>query len=284
MRNEALGFAATSLGNWVEGEPISHNSSTAIFNSLKLFVRRKINEQLEQDSILDLISQFQQLFDRHGDKDLRVYDAGKILTFSVEKTQIIMDNWIYERLPMFPRMLYGKGKTEYIEENFRDYGGIYYSWLRRGNLWLKCPMKVRYKLKIAEGLALRCKLNIPVIDREEGSDRVYWEYDGFLTVKSYRMFWTFEQRLAFNTDYMYFVTDIGQTFQGRLTISGQYLSTGQEESRPVVHGEVFIRKIPFITPEKALTAMHDDAVALAEGPDFDEIEKINRDFRQRVRL
>jgi hypothetical protein len=229
------------------------------------------------------IEQFKVIY--HSKPENPLYDSVAILRMPVDECQNIIDEAIYERLPLFPEMFYdtvygGVNAAEDAARDYNDYKGLYDSWIKRDKVWLRSPLRVRYPLKLRHGVIIRAKLNIPMIEREEGSPQTYWEYDGFLAVKGHnrRLFWTFEQRNQRNNDYMYFITDFGRQIQSanghHLTMAGVYLTTGQDEHRSIVTSDIVMRRIPGTDVNAMERLMHETAGVVDKAAEIKEVEDL----------
>lgn len=268
--NSAVGKVAGSVDNWREGHPLKPASSKAVFENTISAIRAAKMDEDERATQVEIVRQFQVSFNDPG--STTAYEAAQILGMGIDRCQRIIDAAYYDRLPLFPHLLYEK--DDECKYHFDHYRGLYIAHFKRENIWLRCPLRIRYPLDIGKGIAIRCKLNLPSIDREEGVTRSYWEYDGFLAVRAQRIFWMFEQRQPSNADYIYFVTNIGVLFQDHLTLWGSYLSTGQDEQRSVVNGDAFLQRIEIEDVEQMEHGMHQEARPIRNPVEADSISKL----------
>jgi hypothetical protein len=176
----------------------------------------------------------------------RVYDvAANTLNMTMGQGQKIIDEVIYDRFSMFPNICYQS--SDDAEASLTRFRGIYYMWARRDGRWLQSKMRVRYVVSIKNRAAIRCKLNVPVI-RTEPYRIPYWEYDGFMRTYENRVFWMFEKRELEGIDFFYLVTCKGDVYgrndEARFTLSGKYLTTGQDAQKSIVTDDVLLQRIP----------------------------------------
>jgi hypothetical protein len=214
---------------------------------------------------------------------------------STEQSQKIIDSVIYERSPIFPNMYLASQSL--ANELFEKYGGIFHAWLQRPSTsrpasvgqWLQCVLRVRYVLSIGLGFVIRCKLNMPTF--EDGRPNSYLEYDGFLILKTNRIFWIFEKRQKERNDQLYFITGIGRVFE-RVTdpnskdrsLSGTYLCTDQDASQSVMSGPIFIQR--FVErpdrgkEDQMVTLMHETARIIQSASENEKICNVYRKFKK----
>jgi hypothetical protein len=193
-----------------------------------------------------------------------VYDfARDILSMPMEKCQKVLDEIIYQRSTLFPTISYSSEGT--ATSYFGKYGGSYALWVRRrqlrdsgpAHLWLQCPLRVRYVLKLGNSYVLRCKLNAPILAAESGQ-RDHWEYDGFLRTRDNKVFWMFEKRENLGSDFFYCITNEGRIHHDgddrRFMLAGTYLTTGQDEARSIEHSDVLLqrRSLPNSEPDEEI--------------------------------
>jgi hypothetical protein len=181
-----------------------------------------------------------------------IYATAAHIGMTISQSQKIIDEVIYKRGPIFPRMYSANAGP--ATSVFHHYQGVYMLWVRRrvGNsegarIWLQAPLRVRYVLQIGAGFLVRCKLNAPMIEPEA---KTYWEYDGFLVKKPNKIFWLFEKRDRDKNDQFHFITGAGRPYRspfgdrGKLrTMSGKYLTTEQDEYQTIADGRVILQRV-----------------------------------------
>ncbi len=195
------------------------------------------------------------------DGRIGIYDTGKALGMEIVECQKIIDTLIYDKIPLFSGIYYGD-KTN-ADNIFYSYGGIYLLWVKRQNIWLQAPLRVRYVLEIRKHSTIRCKLNAPIL-AVAGN----WEYDGFLTSRENRNYWIFEKRISERYDHFYFITTRGfdftplngiETDRKTLTMRGRYLSADQDQAQTVVGDVILLQRQNISGEENEIEFMHTQA-------------------------
>jgi hypothetical protein len=178
-------------------------------------------------------------------ENAKAYALAAILKLGIEDCQKIIDSLIYETRPLFPSFYYGNEEKERVRarDDFKGIGGFYHVWARRGDVWLKAALRVRYVLEMRGGSAIRVKMNFPLFQQRD--DRDYDEYDGFVIFREVpqKLYWVFEQRREIRADYWYMITaSVGVVLdhEGSLVLAGTYLSTGQDASKSIVSSDVVL--------------------------------------------
>ena len=81
-----------------------------------------------------------------------------------------------------------------------------------------------------------------VKDRPDG--RLIWHYDGFVRVVPPKIYWVFEKRDSSRQDFLFFVTSQGgEVIEGGLTITGEYLTSGQDANQSTVSGAAIFHRL-----------------------------------------
>lgn len=272
-----------SVPTWKRGGPIQPSTAEKIFTNTKERIFHPTKIDLESGSALDparaaelaaMIDAFREAY--HNNR-LSLYDAAAVLSMSIDDCQKIIDEVIYSRFSLFPSLLYDPASAD-AEDDFKRYRGVYTLSIKRGSVWLLCPLRVRYLLRIGDGLGLRCKLNAPIITPD--SDQTYWEYDGFLTAKNNRIFWIFEKRQTRRADFFHFITCTGRPFRSRFTLSGTYLTTGQDMAQSIVTGDLIMQRIACQSPQDIKAAMHSGIAATDDEATCASFDSLLSDFRK----
>ena len=125
------------------------------------------------------------------------------------------------------------------EAHYTSHSGRFIAWIKRGNFWMKAPLRVRYVKNVAEGFIIRCKLNIPNVD-DTGKPR-YWEHDGLVKIENLKVFWVFETRQVFRHEHFYFITEI--LAGGRKESSGTYLTVDQDGRQATVSDVIILERV-----------------------------------------
>ena len=273
------GVPATTQHYWKLGRQIEDDTVGNALDNIERTVKKEQYAPGVRERILKDLAAFHDLyFSREHSEHL--YTTARRFGMEISTAQQIIDNIIYDRWPVFPSLLYPADQAgrEQIRQRFEAYGGAYRMWMRRGQEWLLCGLRVRYVLKIRRGLAIRCKLNVPIINREPGYPP-YWEYDGFLRVLSNKVFWMFEKRnYNHRGDYIHFITDIGEVLEERMTFVGTYLTTGQDTQQTIVSSDVMLRRLREVEVAKMEEEMHSLA-SIVRGAAANEVERLLEELK-----
>lgn len=279
--NQLLAVAAGSVSNWRHARRIDPKTEKWIFHELPAFLSEKHRsatnpkeiktharlEYVGHTEALILANVLQQVGKSYYDGRSHIYRIGQLLGMSIELCQKIIDRAIYTRFPMLSNVYYDNDESgqSLSDQDYNLYRGVYFVSVRRYTGWLQAVLRVRYVVEIGDGLAIRCKLNFPIIDPEElSSELPYWEYDGFLSVRSRRLFWVFEKRQQERGDFFYMVTCLGRVVDGRRTIAGRYVTSGQDVEQSVVSDEVVMQRIETTDLDRMEGLMHSSAMTLRD--------------------
>jgi hypothetical protein len=207
--------------------------------------------QEEKVSALEKLARFEKDF---LDDYVSVYDTAINLGMSIPQCQVIIDEVIYKRSPIFPTM-YFDSRAE-ADAAFEVHRGAYLLWVKRRidsrpvqDMWFQATLRVRYVLEVGGGFVIRCKLNAPIFAPLPGH-RPYWEYDGFLVHRPNKVFWMFEKRVKEQNDHFYFITGAARAFpmvlcredKRQRTMAGVYLTTGQDEFQSIVSDRLILQR------------------------------------------
>jgi len=295
-----IGITRATTASWKRGGVIGQFKGEPVDDRIFKTVRSKLDRVKQDgtgrpgsDKAEKMFQQFVRIYGNH--RQHRIYDAGKALDVGATRCQIIIDTAIYDREPIFRELYYDLKITEHQRNragDFAIYKGVYYLWVLRirtpsDRIWLRCTMRVRYLLKIRDGYVIRCKLNAPIISTR---DRSYWEYDGFIVVRTSKVFWKFERRQLdrSETDYFYFISCAGQNYPSTtsdgecLTLSGEYLTVDQVSPNKIVTGGVVLQKLNVdLDDEESVTdIMHLNPKVLTED-EAGLIDRLIQSFNER---
>jgi hypothetical protein len=308
-----LGVGLGTIENWKSGRNVNEDTIDAAFskifariddpplslknrrsekaeNSPSICVKLDENKKQQARTIAEgFYSVYKSLSSRTGDLPAkpRVYDvAANTLNMTMGEGQRIIDEVIYDRFSIFPNICYES--SDDAEASLKRFRGTYYLWARRHGRWLQSKMRVRYVVSIKSRSAIRCKLNMPVI-RTEPYRIPYWEYDGFLRTYENKVFWMFEKRELEGIDFFYLITCKGDVYgrndEARFTLSGKYLTTGQDAQKSIVTDDVLLQRIPSLDADTRPRAggsedeMHSGIEAVENQDEDNIISKILDDFR-----
>ncbi len=312
-----LGVGLGTIENWKSGKNVNENTIDAAFNKIftridapPLGLKNRRSEKAEYSPSIcvdlderdkkkartiaeGLYSTYKSLGHRMGDllEKPSIYDvATNTFNMTMGQGQRIIDEVIYDRFSMFPNVCYEFADD--AEASLKRFRGTYYLWARRDGRWLQSKMRVRYVVSIKSRWAIRCKLNVPVI-RSEPYRIPYWEYDGFLRTYENKVFWMFEKRELEGIDFFYLITckgDVhGHNSEARFTLSGRYLTTGQDAQKSIVTDDVLLQRIPsqesgLDKPVNGAEAEMRSGIQAVEGKDdYTIIDNLLQDFRNSSR-
>jgi hypothetical protein len=137
-------------------------------------------------------------------------------------------------------------------------------------------------LNLQDKPAIRCKLNAPRLNHSK-----HWEYDGFMIAKDQRIFWIFERRNDVSGDYFNFITRATELFfrcyddprATDLTLSGTYLSVGQDDARSIVTDRILLQRRKFDDTDAMEDGMKKD-LCILKGEDRLAIDKFLHSFEE----
>ena len=264
-----------SLANWRKGKPISLLSAGEAFNGTKKHIENYVRDKQEAATLTAIIDAFSHnyFFNTKGS----AHEGARLLSMPTETCQKIIDEAIYHRRPIFPDMYYENSSDgrRAADQDFSRCRGLFHAWMRRGPLWLCSPLHVRYVLKIHDGLSIRCKMSLPIIEPE--SQETFYDYDGFLVVRDHKVFWMLQKREPRRNDFVYFITCSGRSLNGQLTMAGKYLTTGQDANSSIVSSDVLIRRMVYDNVDEMYKRIHEDA-GVADEEAGKEIEQLWEGF------
>jgi hypothetical protein len=281
-----------TLPNWRAGGGIDPDHALERFTRVLRYIDEHAKDA-PKDEVADIKRRIERYRNAFADGTMEVDDAAELLGMTVTESHRIVDETINARWPLFPAMYYGTSDESTMEAkaDLAAYGGVYLAWVYRKPLWLQCSMRVSYLIPVGDGQALRCKMNFPIIapqshEKREAADHgqthPHWEYDGFLSVREQRLFLAFEKRRRKRNDYFYLITCPGKVIDRHQTMSGTYLTTGQDAAQSVVTGEVVLKRFFAMDGDEN----SDDRRALMENspaviPEGDERIALIEDIRKR---
>lgn len=289
-----LSISNGSVSNWRHGHTVGDETLTWLFQTIPTQIRASLSfskadaaskrgDKFEKSVALlsvearELLAQTLDDVGRFvSDRKFHVYEVGNYLGIKLNRIQKLIDTAIYSRYPVFSTLYYesterGRDKAE---QDYKTYGGFYELFCRREGLWLVGSLRVRYIQEIGEGLVLRCKLNFPMVQKIARSDVDYWEYDGFLAVRSLRLFWMFEKRQFDRGDFINFVTGPQIALKDNYFLYGSYLSTGQDSAQSIVNGDIMLRQLDLSSPTEIEEKMHGSNRVVSSNEEGVEIEKL----------
>jgi hypothetical protein len=312
-----LGVGLGTIENWKSGKNVNDDTVDAAFGKIfarieepPLRLKNRRSEKAENSPnicialdeekktqarkiVEGFYSLYKSLAKQKGELPARprVYDvAANTLHMTMGQGQKIIDEVIYDRFSIFPNICYES--PEDAEASLKRFRGIYHLWARRDGRWLQSKMRVRYVVSIKSRAAIRCKMNVPVI-RTEPYRIPYWEYDGFMRIYENKVFWMFEKRELEGVDFFYLITCKGNVHgrndEARFTLSGKYLTTGQDAQKSIVTDDVLLQRIPSqdagpVQPTMdAVNEMHTGIEAVEDKDAVNAISSLLENFRNPLR-
>lgn len=177
------------------------------------------------------------------------YEFGRILGMDRADVQKAIAASIHNARPLL--------KTFYVEQesDLEQLKGAYYLWMQRAHfdaesktprqLWMRCGLQVRHIIDVHSQSIIVAKLNIPALksDRvQEASGAVglnYHQYDGVVSIRNRRCFWSFEKRVQIQEDLIHVITE--PSGRKGLVFAGYYLTVGQDPGQTITTGAALIR-------------------------------------------
>ena len=265
-----------SLSNWKKGRPIEEKSEEKIFGALFKRINTLPNSE-NKNKATEILEQFSNMY---HDKIEHMYRVANVLGISIEDSQKIIDEAIYSRLPLFSKFYTENEQSgqNLILNRYRNYRGVYNLNMRREAFWLQCSLRVRYVIKIRDGLTIRCKLNVPKIQFEKNGFP-YWEYDGFFSVYGNHVFWMFEKRDSDRVDYIQFITSLDRIYEQKFGFTGTYLTTGQDDAQTIVSNDVFLERVILDDVDTLEQYMHSSPKVLRSQAETSEAQRLWKGFK-----
>lgn len=214
------------------------------------------------------------------------YEFGRILGMNRAAVQKAIAASIHNVKPLL--------KIFYVDEESEldQLKGAYYLWMQRSHfeedgkpyrqIWMRCGLQVRHLVDVNSQSVIVAKLNIPALksDRVQeasgASGQAHHQYDGVVSIREGRYFWSFEKRVQIQEDLIHFITEPGK--QKGLAFAGYYLTVDQDPGRTITTGAALIR-VPSSKADKAdVERFMSTAPQVYERgtKEFDEINELSR--------
>ena len=230
-----------NLSNWQKGITPTPRNAANVFDAVLASVQRHTDES-RRSFLSDLVKSYRK---RYASDDCKLYDAAIALRIPVPVVQRLVDMYIYASYPLFPELYFERSSD--AQAVFDALGGVYEVWAWHREELLRCALRVRYVLEVANGSVIRCKLNLPA----NGTTRTMGhEFDGFVCLRKREgrehHFWVFEgrkQHPRHQVDYRFCITTGLRDFEGVPTLSGTFLGPSySDDGGPADLGDVLIRR------------------------------------------
>lgn len=257
------GLQRPTLDNWRKGRNMKPETVEAAIEKARLYLataaeyrqRKGTYDAKEHDRLSRALARFAAAF---ANPEASIYDVAEILGMEMKVCQQALDSIIYRSWPLLSSFYYDmpapgvRESDDLGEQHLKRYEGVYLVHIRRGEqLWLQAPMRVRYLQECGKGRFLRCKMNFPIIDpaslppsRDGSPPPKYWEFDGTVAVRDNNLFFVFEKRQSDRQDIFIFITRTESTTGSKhLTLSGKYLTTGQDTRQSIVSDDLMLHRL-----------------------------------------
>jgi len=237
---EVLEIAVQTMKNWEQGRGVDERTLDKMFIVAKHNLTEAKPEQTQEETEEQLSS----IKDDLQDDSVSVYEFATRLGFSMRKSQMVIDQKIYEQMPVFRDIYYENNsrQAERADQDIKTFGGVYSVYIERGEDTIHAVLRVRYILELKGLKAIRAKFNVPKYVPVIGKERPYFEYDGFLSVKANNIFWMFEERDSKMADFFHFITERADVQADTSVFKGHYLSTERSPGSPILNGRIFMVK------------------------------------------
>ncbi len=238
----ALGISPTTMIKWEMGGEVRDVSLHRAFDTMRETVsKRRAMPKDERAAVIGKIDTLQQAI---FDEDTSVYAFGERLGFDKTQSQKAIDQEVFKKIPVFRDIYYEDSPRDrsMVQKHFYAFGGCYHVYLERGERTFQGVLRVRYPLHLKTLWAIRAKLNLPKYVNTVGKQKPFFEYDGFLSIKSDVIFWMFEERDNLNADFFQMITERPDLLEGGGMAEGKYLTTQRGRDASIVTGRVLLER------------------------------------------
>ena len=214
------------------------------------------------------------------------YEFGRILGMDRAGVQKAIAASIHNAKPLL--------KIYYVEQEseLEQLRGIYHLWMQRLHfeadskthcqLWMRCGLQVRHILDVHSQSIIVAKLNIPALKNDRvqeasgSSEQGHHQYDGVVTIRNGRCFWSFEKRVQIQEDLIHIITE--PTSGIGLAFAGYYLTVDQDLGQTITTGAALIRVPQSKSETVDVVAFMKTApqVYVRGSPEFDEVNELSR--------
>ena len=273
----ALGISPTTMVKWEMGGEVRDVSLHRAFDTMRETVsKRRSMPKDERGAVLERIDGLRKAI---FDEETSVYAFGDRLGFTKVEAQKAIDQEVFKKIPVFRDIYYEDSPRDrsMAQKHFDAFGGCYHVWFERGERTFRGVLRVRYPLHLKTLWTIRAKLNLPKYLATIGKQKPFFEYDGFLSIKSDVIFWMFEERDNLNADFFQMITKRPDLMEDSGVAEGQYLTTERGKNASIVTGRVLLERRDVETPEEIETFMYEgmdipdepfaDVMARLTGPD-----------------
>ena len=260
----ALGISPTTMIKWEMGGEVRNVSLHKAFKTMAETVLKQ--RSMPKDARATVLERIEELHTAIFDNDTSVYAFGERLGFDKTQSQKAIDQEVFKKIPVFRDIYYEDSPRDrsMVQKHFDAFGGCYHVWLERGERTFQGVLRVRYPLHLKTLWAIRAKLNLPKYVNTVGKQKPFFEYDGFLSIKSDVIFWMFEERDNLNADFFHMITERPDLLEGGGLATGKYLTTQRGKDASIETGRVLIERRDIETATDIEEFMFDGMTLLDE--------------------
>lgn len=268
-------ISLNTLANWKNGLNINSSTYSEIIRNIEGEISSLKKSGKSVSSLEQKVDFFKYVWNNEGSS----YALAEKLGIEKGDMQKTTDENIYNFRPLFQYMYYRDSEINDMVKSFKEYEGIYKVYIFRYSSILLGSLRVRYPLELKGGHVIRCKLNLPAINKIRGNKN-YWEYDGFITHRDHseKNFWNFEKRSSRRPDFFYFITDSGKQFGRHVFLTGKYLTTGQDSPPSIVTDTIILERLGTKDIDAMIEHMHHSPKVLAQS----EVRKLPAYVKQQL--
>jgi len=238
----ALGISPTTMIKWEMGGEVRDVSLHRSFSTIGDTVTKR--RSMAKEARASVLKRIDELHTAIFDDDTSVYAFGELLGFDKTRSQKAIDQEVFKKIPVFRDIYYEDSPRDrsMVQKHFDAFGGCYHVWLERGERTFQGVLRVRYPLHLKTLWAIRAKLNLPKYVNTVGKQKPFFEYDGFLSIKSDVIFWMFEERDNLNADFFQMITERPDMLEWGGMAEGKYLTTQRGRDASIVTGRVLLER------------------------------------------
>ena len=302
-REEVLGISTETLRKMANGNLAKGNrvTSTVACNLMRFAERAEYKQAFLAErhperitkrtreavaSLKDIASKIQEdNIQQSRGEGIDNYEFGRILGMSRADVQKAIAGSIHNAKPLL-KIFYLEGEDPNSEFGLVE--GVYYLWMLRSHsmgdmtsrqLWMRCGLHVRHVVDVHSQSVIVAKLNIPALksDRvQEGngnSGQSHHQYDGVISIRDKRYFWSFEKRVPVQEDLIHIISEPGKN-RKRVAFAGYYLTVDQDPDQTITTGAAIIR-MPLSKPDVEKFMQTAPQVFERGAKEFDDINAIS---------
>ncbi len=273
----ALGISPTTMIKWEMGGEVRDVSLHRAFRIMGETVSKR--QSIAKDARADILKKIEELHIAIFDNDTSVYAFGDLLGFDKTQSQKAIDQEVFKKIPVFRDIYYEDSPRDrsMVQKHFDAFGGCYHVYLERGERTFRSVLRVRYPLHLKTLWTIRAKLNLPKYVNTIGKQKPFFEYDGFLSIKSDRIFWMFEERDNLNADFFHMITERPDLLEGGGMAEGKYLTTQRGRDASIIAARMLLERRE-IESAAEIEEFMASGMALIEEPFDTVLKKVTGDI------